>query len=499
MRKIMSIALCAVFILCLVGCSSGTSTASIRVLMDSKPINIDPQLAESTEELAITRNCFEGLFRYENGVAVMASAASYTVSDDGLEWRITLRDGLKWSDGAAVTASDFVFGIKRSISPETVAKNAKKLTCIKGASAVLEGTASADTAGIYSDGSTVVIELEQKCDSLPEILSRAICMPCRKDIFDKAKGRYGMSDKLVVCNGPYTLASIGDSTVKIKANEHYSGEFQSDFSQIVFSYGATESERIASLSDHLSDMAFISSGSADEAHSAGLSVNTFKNTAWIISINKKAETLGEDGVSAAIKASIDSSAYSDILPFSFSAFGGVIADELKVSGKSFLSQSGARAPLKASPDASNALITALEKNKGKLSTVSLIYPEEYELKQTAARIAQYIQQQLGIVVNITPSSSSKLESDIKSGNYQMAILPVSSDDGFAMTALENMVYIGLCDSPSTSNPIAAEKDILDDPHIIPLAQSGRCIAANESANDIKLDLFEGVAAFYSQR
>ena len=498
MKRIISAVLCAVILLCAVACSSGSGNrASVRVLMDTKPTNIDPQLAESTEELAVTRNCFEGLFRYDSGHAVKAACSDYTVSDDGLIWEFTLRDGLKWSDSVPITADDFVFGIKRSLMPETVAKNAKLLNCITGAEAALNGTGSIENVGISAkDSKTVVITLNKKNNSLPEILSRAICMPCRKDVFDKAKGRYGMSDKLVVCNGPYTLAGIGDSTLRIVKNEHYTGDFNGKFNQVTFSYGATESERITSLSDSLADIAFISSGSADEANAAELEIQVFKNTSWILSINKNTEVLGDSSVSAAIKAAFDSSAYSDVLPYSFSAFGGIIADELQVNGQNFLSIAGTRAPLKASETAGSDFIAALEKQEGKLGALSLVYPEEYELKQTSARIAQYLQQQLGIVVNITPSSTAKLNADVKSGSYQMAILPVSSDDGYALTALANMVTAGLCDEFNTTDPLDAEQAILANPHIIPVAQSGRCVAFGSTAENVRFDLFEGVVCFY---
>ncbi|MDA7982044.1 MAG: ABC transporter substrate-binding protein [Alphaproteobacteria bacterium] len=37
----------------------------------------------------------------------------YEVSDDGLEWRFRLRDGLQWHDGASVTAADAVASLRR--------------------------------------------------------------------------------------------------------------------------------------------------------------------------------------------------------------------------------------------------------------------------------------------------------------------------------------------------------------------------------------------------
>lgn len=499
MKKIISVVLCLVLIICLTACSGDSGNAlTMRVLMNIKPVNIDPQLAESTEELVVARNCFEGLFRYDGNKAVPAACDDYTVTDDGLEWTFSLRNGLKWSDGVNVTADDFVFGIKRSIMPDTAAANAKMLAHIKGATAALNGLAAIDSVGIYAeDNQTVVIKLEQRVDDLPEILSRAMCMPCRKDIFEKAKGRYGMSEKLVVCNGPYTLSGIGDTSLRISANEHYTGKFTNEYNQVTFSYGATESERITSLSNRLADIAFISSGSANEANAAGLNISVFKNTAWIIAVNSNKEILGENSVSSAIKACLDSNAYSDVLPFSFSAFGGVIADDLQVNGKRYIELTGGRTPLYGSDGANAALISALEKHKGKLEAVSLVYPDGYELKQTAARIAQFWQQQLGIVVNITSADSVALLNNVKSGAFEMALIPITSDDGFALSALNNLANLKLCELPDVADPISAEQIILDDSHIIPLAQSGRCIAMSKKADSISFDLFEGAVAFYA--
>ena len=41
------------------------------------------------------------------------------VSDDGKTYTLTLRDGLKYSDGSAVKASDFEHTIKRVINLES--------------------------------------------------------------------------------------------------------------------------------------------------------------------------------------------------------------------------------------------------------------------------------------------------------------------------------------------------------------------------------------------
>ena len=43
-------------------------------------------------------------------------AEKYTVSEDGLTWTFTMRDGLKWSDGTELNAKDFEYTFKRLTS-----------------------------------------------------------------------------------------------------------------------------------------------------------------------------------------------------------------------------------------------------------------------------------------------------------------------------------------------------------------------------------------------
>ena len=66
----------------------------------------------------ITRNhgymIYDTLFAMdENGVPKPQMVSDYTVSDDGLVYSMTLRDGLKWHDGKPVTAADCVASLKR--------------------------------------------------------------------------------------------------------------------------------------------------------------------------------------------------------------------------------------------------------------------------------------------------------------------------------------------------------------------------------------------------
>ena len=57
----------------------------------------------------------------KDGALEPAFADSYEVSEDGLTYTFTLKDGLKWSDGSDLTAADFEYSWKRAANPDTAA------------------------------------------------------------------------------------------------------------------------------------------------------------------------------------------------------------------------------------------------------------------------------------------------------------------------------------------------------------------------------------------
>lgn len=54
-------------------------------------------------------NCY--LYRPYNGSSYAEAAEGYTVSEDGLTYTYTLKDGLTYTDGTPITADDFAYGI----------------------------------------------------------------------------------------------------------------------------------------------------------------------------------------------------------------------------------------------------------------------------------------------------------------------------------------------------------------------------------------------------
>ena len=101
---------------------------------------------------------FESLYvQNSDGTFVPQLATDYTVSEDGLTYTFTIRDGVKWHDGEAFSAEDVVWSLntKAAVGGNHIAA----LQYVEGYSALANGEADAMT-GISADGNVVTIKLD---------------------------------------------------------------------------------------------------------------------------------------------------------------------------------------------------------------------------------------------------------------------------------------------------------------------------------------------------
>lgn len=77
------------------------------------PRLINPVLAFTEVDLDLSNLVYAGLMKYENGKLVPDLAEKYSISDDGLVYTFTLREDLRFHDGAALTAEDVEFTVQK--------------------------------------------------------------------------------------------------------------------------------------------------------------------------------------------------------------------------------------------------------------------------------------------------------------------------------------------------------------------------------------------------
>lgn len=193
----------------LCGCERSSEPASttgtrdeivLRRGLGAEPETLDPHLASDNASLAVVGDLYEGLAtETSDGRIVPGAAQSWSASADGLVWTIRLRPDLRWSNGDALTARDFVSSLEAVMAPGTVAPNAGLLEGISDASA--------------PDDSTIELRLSRPLPYLPAVLALPVTAP----VHAISEGsRYGPS------NGPYRLVSWqrGES-IELERNPHF--------------------------------------------------------------------------------------------------------------------------------------------------------------------------------------------------------------------------------------------------------------------------------------
>lgn len=281
-KKILSLFLALVAAISL--CACGGSSEDILILpIESDPICLDPQVADSKEAKLMIANCFEGLVRLDKDYKIIPGVAeSWEISKDGLTYTFKLRKDTHWKllnsfedvlpEGykdtyrTQVIAADFVYGISRALDPATQAGDAEKLFSIKNASAVNSGKQPTSALGISAqDDSTLVITLERADPDFLRILTLPVAMPCQEDFFKATHAKYCLDLKYTFCNGPFYLSRWAeDNTLSMYKNDEYKGNVKVNPDELYFYVNTEEASVVKKIRQRTYDCAFLSEAAKNE-------------------------------------------------------------------------------------------------------------------------------------------------------------------------------------------------------------------------------------------
>lgn len=153
-------------------------------------------------------------------------AKSVEVSEDGLTYTATLRDGLKWSDGSALTAEDFVYTWQRMVDPKTASEYSYLAveSHLENADKINSGELSdLNQLGVKADGNKVIFTLTSPCPQFKYYLAFSNFMPQKKAFVEKEDDKYATTSKDQIYSGPYTVKGWNgsDGTFKLVKNKYY--------------------------------------------------------------------------------------------------------------------------------------------------------------------------------------------------------------------------------------------------------------------------------------
>jgi len=121
----------------------------LRYISGSESESLDPQIGTGQPDARIYGALYDGLVEYHPKTMepIPAIAESWEVGTDGTEYLFHLRKTAKFSNGEPITAEDFVYSLRRGLSPELAARNGYLAYYLKYAEAYNSGQSFVKDAG----------------------------------------------------------------------------------------------------------------------------------------------------------------------------------------------------------------------------------------------------------------------------------------------------------------------------------------------------------------
>ena len=417
------------------GSSTGSvNTAGFTVQYGSNPETLDPALNSAVDGANTIITVFEPLLLInENNEVVGGQAESWEVSEDGLTWTFTMRDGLKWSDGTDLTAKDFEYSFKRMANPDTAAPYAATcLGMIDGFDAAQAGDTDALNVKASDDGKTLTIVLSYPCSYFDKMAAFAAMSPVQQATVEANGDSWCTSADTFVSNGPYMITDWTPSErIVLTKNPNYVGGW--DNSKIV-----SDTITLLLLEDSSASFAAYNSGEAvlikdvptDEIPSltkaedgGDFYVDTTLGT-YYVSLNLQRDAFKDAKVRKALSLAIDRDYVANtIMQGTYSTADSIVGPGI-VDENGYFHDNGNAPYISADYEANMAEAKKLLEEAGYPNGEG--YPTiEYSTNDSGYHVplAEYLQQtwgDLGITLTINKMEWSAFTAARRAGEYDVA-------------------------------------------------------------------------------
>lgn len=215
-----------------------TKTSEKGAIAASQKIEISSPAPSSTLDttqtmdkntFTIVQHLFEGLYRFDDdSTPIPGLAEKVDISEDGLTYHFTLKEGLKWSNGEPITSQDFLYSWKKLVTPATIGPNAYLLDNVKNSKAIRTGEKAVEDIGLLApNDQEFIVELEQAQPSFLTVVSIGWLAPQNQAYVEKQGKEYAQDSDHLIYSGPFVLTdwdTASDTWVLKKNKEYYDAE-----------------------------------------------------------------------------------------------------------------------------------------------------------------------------------------------------------------------------------------------------------------------------------
>lgn len=301
MRKLFTLLATATLAMAAFGAAQQTG-GTLRAAWAQDPVGLDPHITSARSSLQVLENVLDTLVVLDADQNVNPSLAeSWEVSDDGLTWTFSLRDGVAFSNGRAFSAEDVVYTYDRMLDPATGSGQAYLLAGVADVSA--------------PDESTVVFALEAPNPAFLSKLasSKAVGIIARESVED------GSINTSPLGTGPFMIQDFQPGIqLTLVRNPHYWQEGLPYLDEIAIRIISDESVRRSALVSGDVDWAIsVPAQSIEELKGrSDIVVDEVPAGAyWYIGINTRNEPLSDERVRQAIAFAINREQIAEVATF----------------------------------------------------------------------------------------------------------------------------------------------------------------------------------------
>jgi oligopeptide transport system substrate-binding protein len=209
--------------------------AVLRVNVPTYPDVIDPQKSSFVNEIAHLQMMYQGLTTFNEKLETVPGAAEkWEYNDDATVLTFTVKEGLKYSDGAPLNAKRFEYALQRNIDPEPAGEYASITDEIKGApewrgadtaaedydaekfkaelgvkATKLDGSeCNADDPYADPDCRLLTLTLSKPAPYFHTIMGIWVAYPAREELITEGGENWWNSSKFQIGNGPFVLQTL---------------------------------------------------------------------------------------------------------------------------------------------------------------------------------------------------------------------------------------------------------------------------------------------------
>ena len=440
--------------------ATGTvSSSDLKVMLETPVMSLDPQQATDGTSFEVMANYTDGLTQMDDsGAAVAAIAESWETSDDGLTWTFHLRKDAKWSNGAPVTAKDFVFGWQRAVDPDVASEYAYMLSDIgqiKNAAEIIDGTKDKSELGVTAvDDNTLQVELNAPVSYFLSLMYFPTFYPVNEEFFNTCSDTYGTSPETTLSNGAFVLDSYEPAATEIHLTKN-ADYFDADKIKLAgIDYQVIQDSQQALLSYQSGDLdlTLLNGDQVDQVQDDPAFKAVGAGYLWYVTPNISAvPELANDNIRKALTFAIDRTAIcEDVLKDgSKPTYTAVPMDFAAGPDGSDFSGDQSKFQDVCADDTAKAA-EYWQKGLDELGITSLTLDMKVDADDAPQKVATVLQEQWqtalpGLTVTLTVEPKKQRVQDLQDGNYQLGLTRWGPDYADPMT------YLGMWTTGCSNN------------------------------------------------